>query len=108
MAKQYTFPESEPMKVNEDTTSYPKGVTIPITLPSTGNYSVEYLQTELTEFAMALIQRAKPAQASSHISWRHLKVSEKVKAMTLGPSSLSTDLRSDKELLTEALEEKYR
>lgn len=44
----------------------------------------------------------------THTKWRNITVSDKIKAMTLGPSSLSTDTRNDKELLLEALEEKYR
>lgn len=39
----------------------------------------------------------------SHINWRDLGLSDKVKAMSLGPSDLSHDTRSDKELLAEAL-----
>ena len=108
MSKQYTFPEDKPVMVNEDAITYPQGVTIPITLPTTGECSVEYLKNELTEFAMTLIRRATPKQALSHTSWRNLKVSDKVKAMSLGPSCLSADTRSDKELLTEALEQKYQ
>ena len=44
----------------------------------------------------------------SHINWRNLELSGKVKAMSLGPSEFSHDTRSDKELLLEALEEKYK
>lgn len=44
----------------------------------------------------------------SHVNWHDIVTSDNVKTMTLGPSLLSTDTRSDKELLAEALEEKYQ
>lgn len=109
MAELYTYPDNDVAMVNEDIATYPHGVTIPINLPSTGNYSVEFLKKELTDFAMSLLQRSIPKPATtSHINWRDLELSDKVKAMSLGPSKLSHDTRSDKELLAEALEEKYK
>ena len=63
MAKQYTTQENEPLMANEDAVAYPQGVTIPITLPTTGDYSVEFLKKELTDFAMRLLHRAKPAES---------------------------------------------
>lgn len=108
MAKQYTPQDNEPLMANEDMVAYPQGVTIPITLPTTGSYSVEFLKKELTDFAMSLLRKAKPAEVTTHNNWRDIKISDKVKSMTVGVSSLSTDPRTDKELLIEALEEKYR
>lgn len=109
MAKQYPFQEeNKSTMINEDAPAYLQGITIPITLPTTGDYSVEYLKKELTAFAEKLIRRPKPQNTSSHISWRDIVISERVKTMTLGPSELSMDTRSDKELLAEALEEKYK
>lgn len=109
MAKQYTHQEDdEPTMVNENVIAYPQGVTIPITLPTTGSYSVEYLKKELTDFAIKLLHRSESESTVSHVSWRNIVVSDRVKSMTLGPSELSMDARSDKELLVEALEEKYR
>lgn len=109
MAKKYTYPEdNEPTMVSEEILAYPQGVTIPITLPTTGSYSVEYLKRELTDFALKLLRRSKPENTATHIGWRNIAISDRVKSMSLGPSKLSTDTRSDKELLAEALEEKYR
>lgn len=109
MANEYKyFDNDEPVTVSEDMAAYPQSITIPITLPTTGNYSVEYLKKELTDFAVKLLHRSKPERTASHVNWRDIAVSEKVKSMTLGPSALSKDTRSDKELLSEALEEKYR
>lgn len=109
MVKQYTYLEdNEPTKVSEDVSAYPQSITIPITLPTTGSYSVEYLKKELTDFAVKLLRHSTPHNTSAHISWRSIAVSDRVKSMSLGPSKLSTDTRSDKELLEEALEEKYR
>ena len=105
MAKQHTYQEDDkPMMVSEDVIAYPQGVTIPITLPTTGSYSVEYLKKELTDFAVKLLHRSESESTPTHISWRNIAISDKVKSMTLGPSKLSTDTRSDKELLAEALE----
>lgn len=88
MAKQYTYEEDNaPTMVNDDTSVYPRGITIPITLPTMGNCRVTN---------------------ATHINWRDIVVSDRVKSMTLGPSELSMDTRSDKDLLAEALEEKYR
>lgn len=64
MAKQYKVPETEPMMVKEDATPYPHGITIPVDLPTTGGYSVEYLKRELTDFAMKLLRRPTEKQAS--------------------------------------------
>ena len=58
--------------------------------------------------AEKLIRRPKSQNTATHLSWRDIVISERVKSMTLGPSELSKDTRSDKELLAEALEEKYR
>lgn len=108
MAEQYTFKETETPMVNDESTAYSSGVTIPISLPSTGNYTVEDLKRELTDFAMKLLQRKAPASTTHRSKWREIAVSDKVKAMTLGPSELSRDTRSDKELLANALDEKYK
>lgn len=109
MAKQYTYPDNDVVMASEDVATYPQGVTIPINLPSTGNYSVEFLKKELTNFAMSLLRRSElKTTTTPHISWRDIELSDKVKAMSLGPSDLSKDPRSDKELLAEALEEKYK
>lgn len=43
MAEQYEVHETDPTMVKEDTTPYAQGVTIPVDLPTTGGYSVEYL-----------------------------------------------------------------
>lgn len=109
MAKKYANQDdNEPMMVNDDASVYTQGITIPITLPSTGSYSVESLKKELTEFGMKLLRRSNTKSTTTHASWRDIIVSERVKSMSLGPSDLSLDTRSDKELLAEALEEKYR
>lgn len=106
--KKYTYEDSEPMMVNEEVMAFPQGVTIPINLPTTGGYSVEYLKKELTDFAMKLLRPSKPKHTATRIKWREIAISDKVKAMTLGPSELSSDPRNDKELLAEALKEKYQ
>ena len=109
MAKQYTYPDNDAVMANEDMATYSQGVTIPINLPSIGDYSVELLKKELTDFAMSLVQHPASKQRTTlHINWRNLELSNKVKAMSLGCSALSTDTRTDKELLAEALEEKYK
>ena len=107
MAKEYTFPDGEPQMVKDDMMTYSPEVTIPVSLPSIGNYSVDELKKELTDFAMKLLRNSAD-QSDSRPKWRNITIPNKVKAMTLGPSSLSQDPRSDKELLIEALEEKYK
>ena len=52
--------------------------------------------------------KAKPADVVSRTNWRDIQISDNVKSMTVGVSSLSSDPRTDKELLIEALDEKYR
>lgn len=72
MAEEYKHQEIESMMVNEDVMAYPQGVTIPIHLPSTGEYSVEYLKKELTDFAMKLLQHVSPVAsktAKKHTPW---------------------------------------
>lgn len=109
MTEQYTYPNNDAVMASEDIAIYPQGVTIPINLPSIGDYSVEFLKKELTDFAMNLLRRsASKPSAATHINWRDMELTDKVKSMSLGPSALSCDTRTDKELLAEALEEKYK
>lgn len=108
MLQHYTYPEQESPVVNEDMMACPQGVTIPVHLPTTGGYSIEFLKQEMTRFAMDILRCPKSEKNASHVSWRDIAISNKVKAMSLGPSVMSEDYRSDKELLAEALEEKYR
>lgn len=108
MAKQYTSPIEDPTMVKEDAMPYPHGVTIPIDLPTTGDYSVEYLKKELTNFAMKLLYRSEKEKIRSGVNWRKMTISDRVRSMTLGQSSLSGDTRTDKELLEEALGQKYK
>lgn len=53
-------------------------------------------------------EETEPAHSTSRINWRNITVSSNVKAMSLGHSDLSNDISDYKELLAEALEEKYR
>lgn len=62
----------------------------------------------MTAQMSAILKNFANARPTKQANWRTIAVSDKVKAMTLGPSSLSTDDRTDKELLAEALEEKYK
>lgn len=105
---QYSNKENDLLTLNEDMATYPQGVIIPVNLPSTGKYSVEDFKKKLTDFGMRLLHQQKPSQTVSHINWRDITISDKIKSMTLGSSCLSSDTRSDEELLIEALEEKYR
>lgn len=51
--KKYNIQENDMLKVEEPTADY--GVTIQIKVPTMGNYSLEALTNELTEFAKKLI-----------------------------------------------------
>lgn len=96
---QYSNKENDPLTLNEDLATYPQGVTIPVNLPSMGKYSVEDLRKKLTDFGMRLLHQQKPSHIVSHINWRNITISDNIKSMTLGPSNLSSDTRSDEELL---------
>lgn len=93
MTKQYSNQEeSNPTMVSEDVSAYPQGITIPITLPTTGNYSVEYLKKELTDFALKLLHR--PAKDKAICKKVH--VSERIKALSAVPASSSSgDYKDD-------------
>lgn len=52
-----TEEESVPAMAAEPLPSY--GITIPVTIPTMGGYSLEYLTRELTDFAMQLIRTNK-------------------------------------------------
>lgn len=104
--KQYDIPEDDVTMVAEPTTNY--GITIPVTVPTMGGYTLEALTHELTEFARKLVFAQSPATANAqHTSWRAMQISDEVKKMSLGKSALSTDNRSTKQLLEESLQEKY-
>lgn len=102
MAKKYTYPEdNEPTMVSEEVLAYPQGVTIPITLPTTGSYSVEYLKRELTDFALKLLR--KPKQEESVC--KKIRVSERIKALSAVPASSSdSDYKDD---FVSVLSDKY-
>lgn len=55
----YDIPEKDSAQtiVAESTQSY--GITIPVTIPSLGGYSLDYLTKELTDFAMRLTRTDK-------------------------------------------------
>lgn len=93
MAEKYANQDdNEPMKVNDDSLAYPQGITIPITLPSTGGYSVESLKKELTDFALKLLH--KPTQEKAVC--RKITVSERIKALSaVSASSSNGDYKDD-------------
>lgn len=74
MAKQYNLQEEDPQAVAEAVEPY--GITIPVTIPDVGGYTMEYLKRELTAFAMRLVRSgAKESPASVRYSNRlvHLR-----------------------------------
>lgn len=104
--KKYDIPEDEIMMVTEPAPDY--GITIPVTVPTIGGYTIEALRHELTEFAKKLIFAQSPATKTiQHTSWRAMPISDGVKKMSLGKSSLTTDNRTVKQMLEESLNEKY-
>lgn len=104
--KKYELPEEDVMMAAEPAINY--GITIPVTVPSTGGYTIEALKQELTEFARKLVSTHNVTMEKvRHTSWRTMPISDKVKKMSLGKSVLSTDNRSIKQLLEESLQEKY-
>lgn len=107
MSKQYTYQEDEPSMLKEDMMVYSQGVTIPISLPSIGNYSVEHLKSELTAFALRLIHRSTqiqieqraeqvPAKSKEHSAW----VQSMAKYRRLAPMD-------SKEAMLESLDERF-
>lgn len=104
--KKYELPEDDVVMVGESAINY--GITIPVTVPTTGGYTIEGLKQELTEFAKRLVSTHNATtEKVQHTSWRTMSISDKVKKMSLGKSGLSTDNRTIKQLLEESLQEKY-
>ena len=104
--KKYELPEDDVMIVAEPAINY--GITIPVTVPTTGGYTIEALKQELTEFAKKLVSTQNVTKEKvQHISWRTMPISDKVKKMSLGKSVLSTDIRTTKQILEESLQEEY-
>ena len=104
--KKYDIIEKDATMVSESAPNY--GITIPVTIPTMGGYTLEALRHELTEFAKKLVfSQSVTTEKSQHSSWRTMPISEKVKKMSLGRSNLSTDNRTTKQLLEESLREKY-
>lgn len=105
-SKKYEVTQDEAVMVAEPSANY--GITIPVTVPTMGGYTLEALNQELTEFTRKLVfSHDVAAEKAQHISWRTMPISDKVKTMSLGKSSLSTDNRTTKQLLEESLQEKY-
>jgi len=96
-----TNPEEQNQMVEEPSVDY--HITIPVIVPTMGGYTLEELTNKLTEFANQLVMNHNKSKG-----WRAMTISDKVKKMSLGESDLSSDLHSDKELLTEILNEKYQ
>ena len=104
--KKYDIPDSDTMMVSEPAANY--GITIPVTVPTMGGYTLEALRNKLTEFARKLVFTPNPsAENTQHASWRDMPISDRVKKMSLGKSDLSTDNRTVKQMLEESLQEKY-
>lgn len=104
--KKYEIPEDNVMMAAEPNANY--DITIPVTVPTMGGYTLEALKQELTEFARKLVfAQDATVEKSQHTSWRKMPISDKVKKMSLGRSGLSTDSRTTKQLLEESLQEKY-
>lgn len=104
--KKYDISEDDAMMVSEPTPNY--GITIPVTVPTMGGYTLDALKRELTEFAKKLVFTQKTTKESiQHTSWRTMPISDKVKKMSLGKSGLSTDGRTVKQMLEDSLKEKY-
>ena len=104
--KKYDLPENDAMMVTEPTPDF--GITIPVTVPTMGGYTLEGLRHELTEFARKLVFTPNGTTESlQHTSWRTMPISDKVKKMSLGKSELSTDSRTVKQILEESFQEKY-
>ena len=104
--KKYEISEDDALMVEEAATNY--GITIPVTVPTMGGYTLEALRDELTEFARKLVfAQDVTAEKVQNTSWKTMPISDKVKKMSLGKSSLSIDNRTTKQLLEESLQEKY-
>lgn len=103
--KKDDIPENDMMVVAEPAANY--GITIPVTVPTMGGYTLEALKHELTEFARKLVvAQNAPIENIHHTSWRTMSISDKVRKMSLGKSDLSTDSRSIKQIMEESLQEK--
>lgn len=83
-------------------------ITIPINIPTTGDYSLEHLTHLLTQYAINLVSVKKENSLPSvKKSWRNREISSEIKSISLGKSALSDSSLTDKELLVQVLEEKY-
>lgn len=101
MEKKQNTEKGNSQMVSEPAFEY--NITIPVTVPTMGGYTLEELTRELTEFARRLVMHDNEKK-----DWRNMQISNKIKKMSLGQSALSTDLRTDKEILGVVLEEKYK
>ena len=102
----FELPENDAMMVAEPSANY--GITIPITVPTMGGYTLEALRLELTKFARKLVfAQNDTTEKAQHTSWRTMPISDNVKKMSLGKSDLSADKRTTRQLLEETLQEKY-
>ena len=81
--KKYETPEDNVMMAAEPAPDY--GITISVTLPTIGSYSVECLKEELTNFALELIHRPTQEKATS----KRIHISERIKALSAVPASSS-------------------
>lgn len=81
--KKYDIPNNDDMMVAESAPDY--GITIPVTVPSTGGYSVEYLKKELTNFALKLLHPQTQEKAKNN----RIHISERIKALSAVPASSS-------------------
>lgn len=90
--KKYNMEEAVDQMVN-DSSAIEYGITIPVTIPSIGGYTIESLKRELTEFAMRLVMQPKTTQSEGkHYSQRllHLKA---LSHKSITPEDVKTDER---------------
>ncbi len=108
MAKKNINIKDETDAVSEPIADYGTAITIPVSVPTMGGYTVESLRQELTEYALKLVKRAEKNETKQpKVDWRNLKISDNVMTMSLGKCGLSADSRSDKEILADFKSEKF-
>lgn len=71
--KRYDIQDKQQQFVNEPTAEY--GVTISVTIPTTGKYTVEALSRKLTEFALKLVKQNEDPKSSMSMEELDSKIS---------------------------------
>lgn len=82
MAKKHINIKSETNGVSEPVAEYGTSITIPVSVPTMGGYTVESLSKELTEYALNLVKRKQAKVVDEKVAKNYSQRLQKLHSMS--------------------------